>query len=308
MSENRVAAGPRRTMIGVGAVLYGIVVACGLLVLGQSVWQKLIAPQLSAPAEAMVPAPSLPQETSLGDMLEGESMVPEASESPDPLGVLDPLMVWAGLIPRVNSADSAEPISPTLVASPAPEDLFVEGVPAGRQARNLSCEAQSASDLARYYGKRCTWQDILKRVGNDPGGNPHKGFVGNVNDMPGQLYPHGYGVYAEPIARALSELGLPAQVCYGRSEEWLRQQLAQGHPVMVWVTSRMRDQRVEYWRAKDGTQIRAVRYEHTCLLVGCSPDGVWLNDPGVGQMRYYSWDVFLRSWDLLERMSVVIED
>ena len=295
MSEPPVASGLRRVMAGVGVAVYVAVVGYGLLVSGQNVWRGAVAPLGGSPARETVASPG-------GDPLpplEGrDGLAALAEEEGEDVSWVEPALPRA--VPKGT-------VTQTLAVSSAPSEGFVEGVPAGRQVRNLSCESQSAADLARYYGLKPTWEEILRRVGRDPGGNPHKGFVGSVDDLPGQLYPRGYGVYAEPIARALSEIGLPATVHYQQSDEWLRRQVAQGRPVMVWVTSGMKPYPVESWRAKDGTQVRAVRHEHTCLLVGYNEQGVWVIDPWFGQYRYYPWEVFLRSWDLLQRMSVVIE-
>jgi uncharacterized protein YvpB len=188
-----------------------------------------------------------------------------------------------------------------------PEEILLAPVPQGKQARNLSCELQSAADLAWYYGKPYTWEEIFARVGHDPGGNPQKGFVGlSLDDTPGYVYPRGYGVYAEPIAEALRELGLDAEVHYRRSAEWVKGQVARGRPVMIWATGGMTARPTEEWVAEDGTTVLGVRGEHTFLVVGYDMGGVWVVDPWVGGRRHYDWEVFLRSWDILDRMSVVI--
>jgi len=191
----------------------------------------------------------------------------------------------------------------------SPESFLLENVPVGKQERNLSCEFQSASDLAWYYRKPYTWKEVFMRVGHDPGGNPHKGFVGrSLDDPPGRLYPEGYGVYAEPIARALTDLGLSAKVYYNESVTWLKAQVASGHPVMVWATAGMAKSPVETWTALDGTLVRGARGEHTYLIVGYSKTGVWVNDPWDGEQRFYLWSIFMSSWDIFDRMSIVIED
>jgi len=190
-----------------------------------------------------------------------------------------------------------------------PKAFIIEGVPSMTQARTLSCEFQAASDLAWYYGKPFTWDEIFVRVGHDRGGNPHKGFVGqSLNDPAGELYPYGYGVYAEPVARALCELGLDATVHYRESLLWLQEQLAHGRPVLIWAVAGMRDGQIEMWAADDGTVVQAVRYEHTFLVVGYQQAGVWVIDPWDGKRYLYDWGTFLRSWDTLNRMSIVIDN
>lgn len=190
-----------------------------------------------------------------------------------------------------------------------PAEVLLREVPIGRQTRTLNCEFQTASDLAWYYGKPYTWEEIFQLVGHDPGGNPHKGFVGrSLDDKPGQLYPYGYGVYAEPIAEALRQLGLKATVFYNSSREWLMAQLADGRPVMIWATSEMTIRPVATWTASDGTVVKGVAGEHTFLAIGYNTQGVWLIDPWEGQRRHFGWNTFLASWDLLDRMAIVITD
>lgn len=206
------------------------------------------------------------------------------------------------------------PASANIVAvSPPKKDLPTEvvlrEVPVGKQTRFLNCEFQTASDLAWYYGRPFTWEEIFQYVGHDPGGNPHKGFVGrSFDDQPGQLYPLGYGVYAEPIAKAFMELGLTAEVSYNNSREWLMTQLANERPVMIWATSNMIIRPVVTWVAADGVTVKGVPGEHTYLVVGYDSQGVWLIDPWDGQRHYFDWQTFLASWELLDRMALVITD
>ncbi len=210
-------------------------------------------------------------------------------------------------LPAYSQSASQTNIPPTNV--PLPETVLLKNVPLGKQARNLSCEFQSASDLVWYYGKPYTWEEIFMRVGHDPGGNPHKGFVGDsLDDPPGRLYPDGYGVYAEPIAAALSSLGLPAKVYYHKSAMWLKEQIATRHPVMIWAIAGMRPSSVETWTASDGTLVRGARGEHTYLVVGYNNNGVWVNNPWNGKQEFYQWRVFLQSWDTFDRMCVVVKN
>jgi len=216
--------------------------------------------------------------------------------------------------PTAPNAPTAPVVRPSPTAEPEggrepPEKVLLELVPQGKQERNLSCELQSASDLAWYYGRPYTWEEVFERVGHDPGGNPHKGFVGlSLDDTPGYVYPRGYGVYAEPIARALQELGLSAEVHYRESSEWVKGQMARGRPVMVWATGGMVVRSAEEWLAEDGTRVTGVRGEHTFLVVGYDEGGVWVVDPWVGARRYFDWEVFLTSWEILDRMSVVVTE
>lgn len=222
-----------------------------------------------------------------------------------------PILIYVESIDNTSALDTP---APTLIFSDKsstslPIRLLLENVQIHAQTRNLNCEFQTASDLAAYYGKTITWEEIFLEVGHDPGGNPHKGFVGkSLDDPPGSIYPRGYGVYAEPIARALNAFGLPAKVHYRESAIWLKKQIARGNPVMVWATANMRQSHVVKWKTADGERVKGVRWEHTYLIVGYEERGVWVGDPWDGKRHFYSWKVFLDSWDLFDRMSVVIND
>ena len=218
----------------------------------------------------------------------------------------------AGGVILVLTPSLAETPAPATGTPPAsegglPAAVLLQGVPIGKQTRALNCEFQTASDLAWYYGRPFTWEEIFQYVGHDVGGNPHKGFVGrSFDDLPGQLYPLGYGVYAEPIANAFAQLGLTAEVSYYNPREWLVTQLAKGHPVMVWTTSNMTIRPVATWTAADGVTVIGVPGEHTYLAVGYDADGLWLIDPWDGQRHHFDWQAFLGSWDLLDRMALVV--
>jgi uncharacterized protein YvpB len=201
---------------------------------------------------------------------------------------------------RMGSTPAAAP--PAL-----PESVLLQEAPAGKQTRPLNCEFQTASDLAWYYGQPFTWEEIFQVVGHDVGGNPHKGFVGrSFDDKPGQVFPKGYGVYAEPIAEGFARLGIEAAVSYGNEPQWLMAQLAAGRPVMVWTTAGMTIRPVATWTAADGVNVKGVPGEHTYLAVGYDPGGVWLMDPYDGRRHYFEWPVFVGSWDLLDRMALTV--
>ena len=75
---------------------------------------------------------------------------------------------------------------------------------------------------------------------------------------------------------------------------------------MVWATAGMVGAPVEKWTAADGTPIRGVRGEHTYLVVGYTPAGVWALNPWNAQRQFYAWAPFMAAWDLFERMAVIV--
>lgn len=210
------------------------------------------------------------------------------------------------LIPAAQSLPSPDELA-ILSAPPSPLQILLD-VPRGRQERNLNCEFRSATDLASYYGWTFAWEQLFEVVGVDSGGDPNLGFVGSsINDPVGGLYPAGYGVYAEPIARGLRQLGVPALAHSAKDVAWIKEQLARGRPVMIWATYGLQPQQVVEWQSAAGVTVRAVPYEHTFLVVGYDQQGVWLDDPWGAVQRHYPWSALTASWALLGNMAVTID-
>ena len=204
---------------------------------------------------------------------------------------------------------SAAPQADALADDVAPQVASVLlDVPRSRQDRNLNCELISATDLATFYGWDFTWRQLFEFVGVDPAGDPNVGFVGrSMNDPVGGLYPAGYGVYADPVARGLRSLGVPARAHAGVDRAWLQAQLLAGHPVVIWTTYGMQRQPLIEWQTGRGDTVRGVRYEHTFVVAGFDESGVWVNDPWDATQRHYPWPAVEASWALLGNMAVTID-
>lgn len=251
--------------------------------------QLLPAAQPAASPLAVAPPP---REASNVDLV--AAMLQEATPDSD------------ALIPAAQSLPSPDELAlPS--APPSPLQILLD-VPRRPQERNLNCEFRSATDLASYYGWTFTWEQLFEVVGVDPGGDPNLGFVGrSINDPVGGLYPAGYGVYAEPMARGLRQLGVPATAHSGKDVEWLKEQLAAGRPVVIWATYGLQPQPVVEWQSASGVTVRAVPYEHTFVVAGYDQNGAWLDDPWGAVQRHYPWPALAASWALLGNMALTIE-
>lgn len=251
--------------------------------------QLLPADQPAASPLAVAPPP---REASNVDLV--AAMLQEATPDSD------------ALIPAAQSLPSPDELAlPS--APPSPLQILLD-VPRRPQERNLNCEFRSATDLASYYGWTFTWEQLFEVVGVDPGGDPNLGFVGrSINDPVGGLYPAGYGVYAEPMARGLRQLGVPATAHSGKDVEWLKEQLAAGRPVVIWATYGLQPQPVVEWQSASGVTVRAVPYEHTFVVAGYDQNGAWLDDPWGAVQRHYPWPALAASWALLGNMALTIE-
>jgi uncharacterized protein YvpB len=173
------------------------------------------------------------------------------------------------------------------------------------QERSLSCESRSACDLLAHYGYRIGEDDF--RLGIPLSDNPDEGFVGDVDGPGGFLPPAGYGVHAEPLAARLRAMGLPVRAFRGRDLAWLRFELAQGKPVIVWATSQLDAPRCVVMRDGRGRSFTAVAGEHSYLAVGYGPGHVLLVDAATGRERQVFVRRFDASWAVLGRQAVVPE-
>lgn len=218
--------------------------------------------------------------------------VRDASGAP-PAPVLD--------LPALSGASTSSDTSPGARA--------LLDVPRRPQERNLNCELRSATDLAAFYGLDFTWEELFAVVGHDPGGDPNVGFVGrSMNDPVGGIYPAGYGVHADPVARGLRRLGIAASAYHDVDAAWLRDQIDAGRPVIIWATYGMLPREIVHWTTKDGESVAGVRFEHTFTVVGYDERGVWVNDPWDATQSHYTWPALERSWALLGNMAVTIDE
>lgn len=187
-------------------------------------------------------------------------------------------------------------IPPSGVARSQPVPVATDGtrlaVSLFGQQHTLSCEAAAARMLADYYDVGLSEWWLLNAFGKND--DPHIGFRGDVDGQFGWI--DNYGIYAEPVARALLAAGINANVRYGMSYADLRAALDVGSVVIVWTSPRsdVYDQPAGY---------RLVPEEHTYVVTGYDSAGYYINDPLFGGRR-----LKLRSipgWELFNNMAVI---
>ena len=208
------------------------------------------------------------------------------------------------LLPLILGACTAQPTPRWDPASGAPRPQRVHLRMDGRaQERSLSCESRSACDLLAHYGLAVA-EDAF-RLGLPVSDNPDLGFVGDVDGPGEQLPPAGYGVHAGPIAARLTALGLPATATHGKDLDWLRGQLAEGRPVIVWATGMLDAPAPVRMHDRAGRPFTAVRGEHTFLAIGYEPGRIVLLDAATGGEKRVPERRFDASWATLGRQAVV---
>jgi uncharacterized protein YvpB len=175
------------------------------------------------------------------------------------------------------------------------------------------CEVTSLSMLLNYAGHPVGKLELARNIRKDPTpeqvdasgktirwGNPNTGFVGDVTGD-----RRGYSVYHGPISDLLDQY-LPDRAVdlTGESFETLLNTVANGKPVVVWVTEDFAP--TEDWVSWDSPSgnVRATFSEHCVLLTGYDEQKITLNDPLDGQRKQVNRANFQGAWEQLGQQAV----
>ena len=158
-------------------------------------------------------------------------------------------------------------------------DRITMGVPTYRQTRSLDCEAAALQVALAAVGTRVTQDSIIAAIGADtrppqlgPGGavmrwgDPYTTFVGRIDGS--EPLHTGYGVYYPPVAAAAQAAGRSADGRQGWAPWDLYDQVAQGHPAVVWVDATFTPVPMRHWTAWDGRDVPYAVGEHAVTIVG----------------------------------------
>jgi len=174
-----------------------------------------------------------------------------------------------------------------------------------RQEHSLSCEVAALKMALSVKGMNPSESELIRQLPWQPmWGNPHQGFVGDIN---GGMLKTGYGVYWKPIAK-IAQRYRPAEAFEHWSVQRLASEIQRGNPVVVWgyVGSGKR----RFWRAPDGTPIWGVSGEHARTVIGfagsvTNPQGFFLLDPIYGEI-YWNTKSLQSNWAPFGNAGVVI--
>ena len=200
--------------------------------------------------------------------------------------------------------------SPTMLPSPTPtptelpslpDEANIEGIVGHRQSMPLSCEARSAVDWAAYFGKSIDEHKFFNGLPIHT--NPDKGFVGDVYGSWGQIPPNDYGVHAKPIAQRLREFGLKAKHVRGMTWWELKEEIAAGRPVIVWVIGHVGQGTPVPYSLPGGTVTTVAKFEHTVIAIGYTENKIVVLDGARVYTKYKG--EFLKSWGVLENQAVI---
>src|SRR5436190_7463343 len=169
--------------------------------------------------------------------------------------------------------------------------VFLPGFPTFRQLHPLTCESSAASMATRG---RITETQIMASMPRSL--NPNLGFRGNPNGLQGTKLVD-YGVYAEPVHRALLRFKHRSEVLTYATDRQIVSYIDRGWPVVVWVTYALQKAAPRLVRTA-GSQFFLVPHEHVVLAVGYDDTSIIANDPWTGKRVTYKWAQFNRSWGL----------
>ncbi|MEV7598102.1 C39 family peptidase [Kitasatospora sp. NPDC089797] len=200
--------------------------------------------------------------------------------------------------------------------SAAAAEASAVSVPYFHQQLGDDCEAAALRMVLAARGIQADDRQILDRIGVDRvhhefghsgplSGDPYAAFVGDPDGS--ETGGTGFGVYYPPVAGAARSYGLTVlRDAEGVSVQKLKDELAAGHPAIVWVDYLWRHLTATTYTAYDG---RSVPYagtaEHTVVVTGFSNGKVSLNDPARGRTTV-SEQEFAAGYATYAHMAVVV--
>ncbi|MFS3914973.1 C39 family peptidase [Bacillus australimaris] len=173
------------------------------------------------------------------------------------------------------------------------------------------CEVTSLAMLLHYSGYEHVTKNALaneiKRVPlnyeNGLKGDPHDGFVGDMENGPG------LGVYHEPIYQlAKKYAGDQVVDLTGKPvKKAIYQSLEKGYPVWVITTSTFdKTDNIETWNTPNG-KIDVSFNEHSVVITGYDKEHVYLNNPYGQKNQKVDRDRFEDSWEQMGSQAIIIK-
>lgn len=202
--------------------------------------------------------------------------------------------------PTKPTRTRAAPTATPAITSTAPASLLLPLRGKG-QTLPLSCESRSAVDWAAHFGVKIdelVFQDQLP-----VSDNPEVGFVGDVNGVWGKTPPDSYGVHAAPVAALLRSYGLNAEARKGMTLDELKQEIAAGRPVIVWMVGHVEKGPASTYTTNDGQIVTVAAHEHTMIAIGYTRETIVVLDGAIIYGRANAH--FLDSWGPLGNMAIV---
>lgn len=184
-----------------------------------------------------------------------------------------------------------------------PPSASITGIYGSPQLYTLDCEAQAAVDWARFYGVPIDELEFIDRLPQSD--DPEEGFVGYVNGPMGQLPPDDYGVHAGPVADLLVQYDLPAKAVRGWDLKKIKNEIAEGRPVIVWIVNLPFDIETQEYTASNGNTSTVARFEHTWIVTAYNAYTFTVID---SEWTYnVKTETFLERWNALGNQAIVYQ-
>lgn len=193
--------------------------------------------------------------------------------------------------------------------------IFTLKAPYYKQEYEKTCEAAALRMALEYHGIKTNDWDILQSIGYKP---RELDFARNIWDDPAEMFVGyadkgkiGYGVHAEPVAKAAKSFGREADVHKNVSARFIAEQILKGYPVIAWGYY-IYATPVRYgWKTEEGKDIVGYRGEHTRLIFGFvgeadNPEGFYIHDPNFvngGAEQYWSVKKLMDNMNIMGELS-----
>jgi uncharacterized protein YvpB len=208
----------------------------------------------------------------------------------------------------VPSADGGCDGDPTEITASAEVSIPLGGgtgdsapdFPTHYQEHSLSCEYASLQLATTALGDPVAEDTFIPLIPNAE--NPHDGYRGDIDGPVGTT--DDYGVYAEPLADALEQVGFHGEVWYNPDAGAIQEQLDAGHPTLVWIATH--GDTSYYDEDADGNSFKLVPWEHVVVAYAYDESGIFVSDPGNGTLEHFTWEWFLDAWGVLDGMALSV--
>ena len=173
-------------------------------------------------------------------------------------------------------------------------------VPIHQQEHNLSCEYASCQITTAGLGNEIHEDRFIPVVGTNP--NPHRGFRGNIDGT--FIYGYeDYGVYVEPLVKALPQFGFVGRKLTGGKTELIAE-LALHHPVVLWIDLGYTS---SFMYNINGEMVLMATQSHVVCGYGYNDEGVLISDPDSSRRkRVIPWTNFMRMWDSMDQYAMAV--
>jgi uncharacterized protein YvpB len=175
---------------------------------------------------------------------------------------------------------------------------------------NKGCEVTSLAMILNHQGISVTKNELANKIATVPfeypnkkKGNPHVGFVGNMEDGPGLT------VYNEPIFDLAKEyVGEKAINLTNSPFDDVLRKVGRGIPVWVLITSKFTPGTASFekWDTLQGS-IYVTFNVHSVVITGYDQNSIYINDPFGYKNRKVDRKNFILAWEEMGSQAIAIE-